>query len=188
MQARHIPNIISVLRIILVPFVLWQLWQQHYLAALALFTVAALSDGLDGILARHYGWTSRLGSVLDPLADKFLQVSSYIMLAWIGQLPWWLAAAVLGRDVVIIAGAMAYHTLIGEYEMHPSLLSKANTLLQIVLAVVVIIHAGVQAIPLWLLWTLIYIVLLSTVSSGVHYVITWTLNYRRYSEHKRSKS
>jgi cardiolipin synthase len=189
MQARHIPNIISILRILLVPFVLWQLWQEHYAMALILFAVAGASDGIDGFLARHFNWTSRLGSILDPLADKLLQASVYVLLGWLTLLPWWLAVAVVGRDLVIIIGATTYHSLIGDFEMKPTLLSKLNTILQIALVLVVISSAaGLLALPAWLLWALIYIVTFTTVASGVHYVLTWTRNYLQFRQQRQDES
>jgi len=84
---RHLPNLISMLRILMVPPVAWLIVEQHYALALGLFVVAGVSDGVDGFLAKHYGWTSRLGSILDPLADKLLLSVSFVTLAWLGHLP-----------------------------------------------------------------------------------------------------
>lgn len=174
MQTRDIPNIITVLRILLVPPVIVTLAREQYAAALLLFAAAGLSDGLDGLLAKHYGWTSRLGSILDPLADKLLLVSSYITLAWVGVIPVWLAAVVLGRDFVIIGGAIAYHFTIEQYEMRPSLISKANTLFQILLVLVLVFDQVVGFVPDWAQSVLVLTVLATSVLSGLSYVSSWT--------------
>lgn len=147
--------------------------QDHYGVALSLFVVAGVSDGLDGFLAKRFGWTSRLGSLLDPIADKLLLVTSYVLLGWKGELPWWLVAAVLARDIIIIGGGITYHLVISYVQMAPTLLSKFNTVLQIAL-VVVIFYALWSGPPLLdLREGMIYTVLATTVFSGAHYVWVW---------------
>jgi cardiolipin synthase len=106
MRARDIPNLITVGRILLVAPTTWALLQQHYRLALVLFLVAGISDGVDGFLAKHYNWSSRLGALLDPVADKALLVCSYAALTWTGLLPLWLFVLVILRDTVIVGGAM----------------------------------------------------------------------------------
>ncbi|MCW8839927.1 MAG: CDP-alcohol phosphatidyltransferase family protein, partial [Gammaproteobacteria bacterium] len=133
MKPRHIPNLISVLRIMLVVPIMVLLARGEYLLVLMLFVVAGLSDSLDGYLARRFDWRSQLGALLDPLGDKFLLVGVYLVLGWNGLLPGWLVGLVILRDVVIVSGALAYRRLCGELTMEPTLISKANTLLQIVL-------------------------------------------------------
>lgn len=170
---RDIPNLISVLRILLAVPLAWMLLSGAYAAALGLFVVAGASDGLDGYLAKHYGWTSRLGSILDPLADKVLLITAFVTLGWNGAVPVWLPVLVVGRDAVIVAGALAYHVLIGRYAMRPSIISKLNTVAQIVLVLVVVLHHGLVAMPASLLGTLLWVVVLTTVASGGHYVWSW---------------
>ena len=168
-----LPNLLTFLRIVLiVPFAA-ALLHGHYVSALVLFFVAGLSDGVDGFLARHFNWRSRFGAIAAPLADKALLVTTYLMLTLIGQLPWWLFALVIGRDLVIVAGATAYHFVLGRYEMQPSLLGKLNTLVQIVVALAIVISlarwpmpAAVQAVGVWL-------VTVMAVLSGLHYVLLW---------------
>jgi cardiolipin synthase (CMP-forming) len=173
-----IPNLITVLRIVLVAPISWLLLRQEFGLALALFFVAGASDGLDGFLAKHYGWSSRLGALLDPLADKALLVACYASLAWIGLLPVWLLALVVARDVVIVAGAVVYNFRIRRLEAQPTLISKLNTLLQILLVLLVIVQ---QLVP-WVneLWVrvLIYAVTVSVVWSGLDYVVTWSRRVR----------
>lgn len=173
MRASSIPNLISTLRILLVPPVVWSMLDQRWSLALPLFLIAGLSDGLDGFLARRYHWTSRLGAILDPIGDKLLMVSSYLVLGWQGVLPYWLVAVVILRDVVIMIGTVLYRFLVGVVVFEPILLSKINTVCQILLITVVLfvlvgveMFAGLQNL-------LIYVVLFTTLSSGVAYVVLW---------------
>lgn len=174
MKARNIPNIISTIRIVLiVPFVVLIL-KREFGWALVLFFVAGASDGIDGFLAKRYQWTSRLGSILDPLADKLLLVSSFVTLGWLGVLPVWLVVAVLLRDTVIVSGALAYHLIVGRYEMEPTIISKLNTFFQIMLILSTVFSYGLYALPPQALQALVYIVMVTTVLSGFHYVYTWS--------------
>jgi len=182
MQAKYIPNIISIFRIVLVPPLVFALLDGSFRTAIYLFAVAGISDGIDGFLARHYGWTSRLGSILDPLADKFLQISAYITLAWLGLLPVWLAVAVLGRDLLIVAGGLVYHLRFGRFEMEPSLVSKVNTFFQIMLVLLVIFDKAFYTFPAWVIDFFIISVLATTLISGIIYVIIWG---RRYAVMRR---
>lgn len=174
MMGRNIPNIISGLRILLVIPIVVVLSHKHYVEALLLFALAGASDGLDGYLAKHFDWKTRLGSILDPIADKLLLISVFLTLGWLGLVPAWLVIAVMARDGVILGGAIAYHFLIGRYKMSPSFVSKTNTVFQILLVLAVV---SFQVFPQfwtqWILDFLIYIVLMTTVVSGSHYVWTW---------------
>lgn len=170
---RHLPNLITGLRLLMVLPLSWLLWVQDYALALTLFFIAGLSDALDGFLAKSFGWTSRLGGLLDPIADKALLVSCYALLTWHGLLPWWLFAVVLGRDLIILGGALAYQVVVAELETAPSVVSKLNTLAQILLVLGVLVDAGWQPLPgLWM-QSLIYSVLATGLISGADYVWTW---------------
>ncbi|QKT02759.1 CDP-alcohol phosphatidyltransferase family protein [Ectothiorhodospiraceae bacterium 2226] len=171
---RHIPNLITGARLLLVPPLIALLWLEQYTAAMVLFLVAGLSDGADGFLARRYGWTSRLGSLLDPLADKLLHVGLYLSLGLLGHLPIWLVALVIGRDVLILAGAAAYRAALGNYRVEPRALSKFNTLMQMVLVLAVIVALGGLPMPAGLIDALIYVVAATTVASGSEYVWIWS--------------
>ena len=179
MKARDIPNALSMLRMSLaIPSALLLL-QEWYNAALLIFLVAGLSDALDGYLAKRFAWRSRLGSILDPLADKILLVTNYIVLGWLGWIPVWLVAAVISRDVIVVSGALAYHARVGRYEMAPTMASKLNTSVQIVLVVVVVASLGMLSLPAWIVDGLIYGVLVTTVWSGLDYVWTWGMQAYR---------
>lgn len=174
MTRRDLPNLISVLRIVLVVPVTLLLWRENYSAALYLFALAGFSDALDGYLAKTYGWTSWLGGLLDPLADKLLLVACYFTLGWLGLLPVWLVAAVLARDAIIVAGATVYHFRIARLEADPTLISKLNTLAQIVLVLAVVFNQAVSIDLHVLTDTLIYIVACTTLLSGAWYVVSWS--------------
>ena len=173
MKPSDIPNAISIARIFLVLPLILLLLARNYAAALFVFCLAGISDGLDGYLARRYNWISRLGQILDPIGDKALLVSAYVMLAWLGVLPLWLAVLVIARDVIIISGALAYHFLIGRYDMHPTLLSKTNTVLQLMLVVLVLAAYSVYPMPQWSIEGMIILVVVATLSSGINYVWVW---------------
>jgi cardiolipin synthase len=169
---RDIPNLITAARIALVWPLVDALLEARFTAALVLFALAGISDGIDGFLARHYGWFTRLGAILDPVADKLLVVSVYVALGWEGFIPLWLVAAVITRDVIIVAGAAAYRFLAGHLEMAPTAASKLNTFLQIALVLAVML-AQLNWLPGWFSQVLLYAVLISTVFSGLQYVLIW---------------
>ncbi len=172
MSLRGLPNLITVMRILLVAPVLWLLVEKRFAPALALFVVAGASDAVDGFLAKQFGWTSQLGAILDPLADKLLMVTCYLALGWLDLLPWWLVSAVILRDVVILCGVVAYQMTIGRLEIAPTLLSKANTLCQILL-VMAVMAQQILNFPAWLVPGLMWLVLFTTLGSGLVYVWVW---------------
>lgn len=171
---RFLPNLITGLRILFIPPFLWFLLQGGYGPAFALFVLAGASDGVDGFLARRYGWRSRIGAILDPLADKLMMLCAYLGLGWLGALPWWLVALVLLRDAVIVAGALAYHRLFGAYEMEPLPASKLNTVCQIALVTAVLFGLWRGGPAEGLVPPLIALVALTTLASGAAYVWVWS--------------
>ena len=173
MNLSSIPNILTVMRLLLVIPLVMLLLSGEYGIALTVFVIAGLSDGLDGLLAKRFGWVSRFGSIADPLADKLLMVSSYFVLCWQGHLPWWLFVAILLRDLVIVGGAYSYHHLFGLHKMEPTYLSKFNTFIQILLVVVVIFGLASGYISDIVTQSLIYLVLATTITSGVQYSSIW---------------
>jgi cardiolipin synthase len=173
MNLSQLPNIISLFRMLLVLPVVWSLLHQEFGAALVWFAVAGFSDGLDGFLAKHFGWQSRLGSILDPLADKLLLVSAFCTLTWLELIPLWLLIVVLARDLLIVIGGVIFHYTLGRFDMQPSRISKLNTLMQIILVLAVVFYRGDFAFTPWIIEALVYIVLATTVLSGLDYVWTW---------------
>ena len=181
MQARHIPNLITCARILLVYPVVYLMLERRFGLSLGLFCLAGVSDGLDGFLAKHYRWQSRLGSYLDPLADKLLLVSSFLALYWLGLAPVWLAAAVVLRDAVILAGAVAYYFLLRPFEGEPHWTSKVNTFLQLLTVVALLSSEAVFRWPGWLLSGLMLAVFAASLASGAVYVRVWGGRYWRES-------
>lgn len=173
MKASDLPNLITFLRFLLLPPVVLLLLNRRYDAAMLVFAVAGFSDALDGYLAKRYHWTSRLGGLLDPLADKLMLVSGFVTLAWLGVIPAWLVALIILRDVVIVTGAIVYHLRIEKLEAEPSAVSKVNTLAQILLILAVMFSQAFHQLPEFLMNMLIYGVLLTTLWSGFDYVWTW---------------
>ena len=172
---RWIPNALTFVRIVLVvPFAVALLAAQYRLA-LVIFFVAAATDAFDGFLAREFDWRTRLGAIADPLADKVLLIAAYLMLTLTGVLPYWLFWLVLGRDLLIVIGGVAYHYGIGRFDLQPSLAGKFNTLIQIlvVLAIIVLL-AGLPMMP-WVIEFGIVLVALSALTSGAHYLVVWGL-------------
>lgn len=151
MKLKYIPNLICIVRIFLVAPIVWALVDGRYGLSLLLILSAGLSDALDGFLARRFDWRTRLGGLLDPAADKLLMFSLFLTLSGLGWVPAWFTAIVIGRDVIIVAGIIAYHSLVGPVDGSPTLASKLNTVLQIAFALLVITHAwrGWPAAP-WL--------------------------------------
>ncbi len=173
MDQRDIPNLITLLRMVLVVPIIWLIVHHFYLESLYLFALAGISDGVDGYLAKRMGWESRLGSILDPLADKLLLVSTTITLSWMGLIPIWLVIIIVLRDLMIVVGGALYHYRIAMFDLEPSIVSKINTFSQIVYVLAVITVAAMG-------WSLhaelavaAYVVMTTTLLSGADYLWTW---------------
>lgn len=176
MSISSLPNALSILRIILtVPVVLFLLNHQ-FSWAIMLFFIAGITDGLDGWIAKRYSCQTRLGSILDPTADKLLLVSSFVTLHIIGLLPLWLLALIFFRDLMIVSGAVGSFMGDGEPEnvlLSPSKLSKINTALQIALVLSLVTTGLYPALSEW--HTIFFIIVAtSTVLSGADYIWIWT--------------
>jgi cardiolipin synthase len=174
MKLSWIPNFLTIMRLVLVVPICYLLVQEDYETALIVFFIAAFSDAIDGVIARKFGWQSRLGSILDPLADKAMLISAYVCLGWIGLLPMWLVVLVLARDLIIVIGAIAYHYVVGKYSMEPSIISKANTFFQSLLALVVVFAQVYIPLDHYVVSPLVYIAAVTTVMSGFLYVKVWS--------------
>lgn len=172
---RHLPNAITLARIALVAPLVWLIANHRFGSALVVVAIAGASDALDGLLAKRFGWRSWLGGVLDPLADKILLIACFISLDLAGVIPDWLMWLVVGRDLVIAAGATAYHFLVGRVVPQPSVLSKVTTFLQIVCVLALLLKlSGALPLPDAVDETLIWLTALATAASGVHYVVIWS--------------
>ncbi len=154
----------------MVPVLILLLKEEEYLTAFLVFIFAGISDGLDGYIAKRFNYVSQLGAILDPLADKFLLVSSYVMLTVLNHIPFWLLLTVAFRDLLIIGGYMIYVSLHRAVQVRPSYLSKFNTFMQISLVVVVLaVQAFAYPLPL-VVEGLVVVVFITTVVSGLHYL------------------
>lgn len=185
---RFIPNSLCVMRMLMLPPVVWLLIEHEFALTLWMFALAAASDGLDGFLAKRFGWTSQLGKALDPLADKVLLVGVFVTLAFTGLVPMWLAVAAVARDIIITAGALSYYALYGYPHGKPTVISKLNTLCQI-LFLLAVIASHALAVDWHVAVTILgALVLVTTVVSGLDYVITWSHKAVAAARERRASS
>lgn len=173
MNPKQIPNILTVIRIGLIPPVVWFLFQESYQVAAILVAIAVFTDGLDGFLAKTFNWRTRFGEITDPIADKSLFIAVFVSLAVLGLIPWWLFLTVVMRDIIIVSGGLAYHYLIGPYDMSPSLISKLNTMVQFLFVFFVLMHLAIGLPGDAGVKLLTFLVMATTIISGLDYVITW---------------
>lgn len=173
-----LPNYLSMLRIVLVLPITWLLWQHQVMSAFWLMLVAGFSDALDGFLARRYGWQTELGTLLDPLADKFLIAAMYLVFTLQELIPLWLVALILTRDILILLGAGVYRGVFGDLTVDPSLLSKTNTALQILVVLMLMVSQmpigdlGPGLLTFLQAYTFPSLAALC-IASGCHYLFVW---------------
>jgi cardiolipin synthase len=170
---RHIPNVISMIRILLVVPIALALEDQRLALSIGLFAIAAASDVADGFLARRFGWKSELGAMLDPIADKLLLAAVFITLSVLKLVPLWLMAAAVARDVIIVFGAAAYRMVRGPLTAHPSLISKINTVCQAAFILAVVSRAKFSVPPEWVATWLGALMFATVAVSGIDYVLVY---------------
>lgn len=168
-----LPNLITLARLFAVPLEVWLILQREMELAFWLFVAAGVSDAVDGFIAKRFGAKSQVGAVLDPVADKALLVSVYVMLGATGFLPSWLVILVVFRDVLIVGGVLTLYVLGQEPAIRPLFVSKANTAMQIVLAAAVLLHAAYGVPSAGVVTTLLWLVAATTLASGAAYVARW---------------
>jgi cardiolipin synthase (CMP-forming) len=163
-----VPNLITMIRIVLTPVFVICLIDEEFSWALAIFIACGVSDGIDGMLARLFNQKSRLGTFLDPLADKIVLASAYVALAVRAFLPSWLAVMVLARDVLILLGVLVMALNRVELRVKPSIISKVTTCLQFATVIFVLsrVYGGVHTF-------FFYATALFTIGSGLHYIYSW---------------
>lgn len=180
-----IPNLITLGRVILVPIVFWLLVSGETQAAFFLFVLAGVSDAVDGFLAKRYGWTTELGAYLDPLADKLLIVCVFVALGVSGRLPLWLVIAVVSRDILIVTAVVLSWLLDNPVRIKPLIVSKANTVAQIVLAGTVLadegFNLGLGGLRLLLVWVTAGL----TLASLAAYLRAWLRHMSGYETSAR---
>ena len=185
----QLPNIITVLRILLVVPTVWLLWETHYVFALTIMTTAGLSDALDGWMARKFNWMSRFGAAMDPVADKLLVAATFVVFTVQGHIPLWVAIIVLGRDAIIMTGAGVYRLWFETIEFAPTFVSKANTATQMVMLLLLLLSlcgfgvvssvAGALVDPYCF-----YLLAALGIVSGLDYIVTW--GYRAWRNARNS--
>ncbi len=175
-----VPNLLTVFRMVLIPVFVSLLFYQRFVLALAIFILAGITDGLDGLLARRFDQKSQLGTILDPIADKLMLVTSFVVLSMRAvfpqplpphlPVPFWVTVAVISRDVFILVGAAAINIVTGFRGFRPSLLGKINTAVQIVAIAAIMFAASVPYGTGYYLPTIYTTVFAFAVLSGAHYV------------------
>ena len=170
----NIANAITLTSLLSVPIFVWLVLLDMIGAALWLFLAAAISDAVDGIIAKKFNMQTNLGSYLDPLADKTLLVVAYIVLGSKGLLPAWLVITVVSRDALIVGGALLFDKLTGDLNMEPLKISKLNTVVQLLLILSVLAPAAFALHHEAIVTLLSFAVMLTTLASGAAYVYIWT--------------
>jgi cardiolipin synthase len=175
-----LPNLLTVFRMVLIPIFVSLVFYQRFLWALAVFVIAGLTDGLDGLLARRFDQQSQLGTILDPIADKLMLVTAFIVLSMRSvfhtplpkhlPIPFWVTVAVISRDVFIIVGAAAINIMTGFRGFRPSWLGKFNTTVQIFAIALIMFAASFPFGSGYYLPTLYIVVFTLALLSGIHYV------------------
>lgn len=185
-------NKVTILRMLLIPFFVVEVLyyvrtgnENHRLAAILCFAVAAICDGLDGYIARHYNQWSELGTILDPLADKLLLVSGIVLLSfdhapYLDQIPLWLTGTIIGRDMLILVGLVVIHFTVGKVKVRPHLAGKVATVLQMTTVLWVLLKWNSEWLEVWMLGAALF-----TGTSGLLYV--WD-GVRQLSSHPTSSA
>lgn len=168
-----VPNLITTIRMILAPIFVIYLLDDQLIPSLIIFVICVISDGLDGMVARVFNQKSRLGTYLDPIADKLLLVAAFIFLSVRGFLPVWLTVTVIARDILIVLGVFVIYINRQDFSIRPSLLSKINTCLQFTTVIAVLSKGSLVFIPEIHLQPLFYATAVLTISSGLHYMHYW---------------
>lgn len=181
----HIPNLITLARILAVPLAIWLMVGGRYDLAFWVFSVAAISDALDGFLAKRFDAVTTMGGFLDPIADKLLLVSVYVTLGIQDKMESWLVILVVFRDVLIIGGALLFETVTHALTMEPLMISKINTVVQIGLGLAVLSHISGGPVDGWLIAPLTVTVAVTTVVSGGLYVFKWGAKASGLTEEER---
>jgi cardiolipin synthase len=176
-------NQITILRLVFVPIFAVLVIDRNYTWALVVLVAAAISDIVDGNVARLFHQESSLGVALDPIADKILMTTAYLTLSVRDVLPWWLTIMVLSRDIAILLTALLIVLVAGYRQFRPSILGKASTVAQVAtIFVAVAQQAGILFTDGPLLRACIYLTAILTAASGVHYLVVVTERYARKEE------
>ncbi len=184
----QLPNVITSLRLLLLVPLAFYLTVQDYRLSLLIFFVAGVSDALDGFLAKRYNWVSRFGSILDPIADKALLVLTMALLTANQKISLVLFVLVALRDIYIVLGAYIFYKKIGPFNMQPSLISKLNTFVQILLVAAILVSLGYRALPQLAIQVFTYSVYFTVIASAIHYTLVWGRKFKLELQKQNSQS
>jgi cardiolipin synthase (CMP-forming) len=186
-QLRSAPNLLTLLRLVFVPFAVIAVLGSHYGWALVIFVVAGITDGLDGLLARLLEQKTTLGQYLDPIADKLLLSTMFVVLSAVHKINWGVTVLVFSRDALIVIICTLLYITVGMKTFRPSWLGKANTAAQILTVLFVLLHEVRN--DAWIAWgrkELLNATIVLTVLSGVHYVARVALDVRHHAAESKS--
>ena len=168
---RLLPHFLTLLRLVSAPFLAWLITRSDFKAALGIVAFAGVTDWLDGYTARRLGVPGRVGVILDPMADKVMLVTLFVALSYVALIPLWMLILVMGRDVIIVAGALLLRLFRNVRKFVPSMLGKVSTFFQIVFVLLVLLYAAVPySILLWLKMTALALTAFFTGLSGLGYI------------------
>ncbi len=166
----NLPNYITLIRVVLIPFFIGLMIYGHYLTALFVFVAAGITDALDGMIARITKNKTELGAFLDPMADKLLLVSAFVTLGLLGKIPVWLVIVVVSRDVIIVLGSLAVYFIVNDLKARPSIVGKMTTVLQLTVIAVTLAFMNFRSSDTWIMPLLDWTTAAFTVWSGMQYV------------------
>jgi len=169
----NVPNFITLARLFVVPIIIWLVINNNILLAFCLTVLAAISDAIDGIIAKRFNCVTKFGTFLDPIADKALLVCLFIVLGQQGYIATWIVILVVFRDFLIVGGALMFHTITHSLEMAPLKISKINTVVQFGFVVGILGIEGYKIDVGGVRHIIHYIVALTTILSGMAYVHSW---------------
>tara|TARA_B100001142_G_C14335317_1_gene655675 strand:+ start:758 stop:1324 length:567 start_codon:yes stop_codon:yes gene_type:complete len=175
---RSIPNVISSFRILLIFPILLLIYYAEFKLALFLFLVAGISDALDGFLAKKFNWRTRIGALLDPVADKLLVAGTFIILAWLNLIPLWLATVVVSRDIIIALGVFIYSFVYEPFEGDATRISKINTFLELLYVLMVLSLSAFSWPTISIINLIGSAVFVTVIISGMDYIMSWLRRVR----------
>jgi cardiolipin synthase len=178
----NLPNLITLGRLMLVPLMVWLIVNGRYGAAFWVLILAGVSDAADGFIAKRFDRQTRLGALLDPIADKSLLVTLYVTLGIAGKLPNWLVILVVFRDAMIVGGFVLIQAIAAQHRFEPLYISKINTLLQIALVGFVLARLGLAINVDFVVFALVLSVAVTTTFSGLSYLVRWARILSRSEE------
>ena len=178
MNWNQLPNVITLIRLLLLVPLAFYLSKADYRVSLVIFFIAGLSDALDGFLAKSFNWVSRFGSILDPIADKALLVLTMGLLTLNQKISDELFILVALRDIYIVVGAYIYYRQIGPFDMQPSIISKLNTFMQILLVTAILVSLGLKPLAPMAIEVFTLAVYFTVLASSIHYTYIWGRKYK----------